>query len=104
MKVVTTLMQSPPWALVVMAICVFLVAEPALAAGAVNLSPVQTILQGIITTLTGPLGKAIATLAVIALGLSWFFGYIDFRQAFMIIVAIAIVAGAATIVATVWGK
>ena len=39
--------------------------SPALAAGTINLSPITNILTGIATTLTGPLGKAMATLAVI---------------------------------------
>ena len=39
--------------------------SPALAAGTINLSPITNILVGISATLTGPLGKAMATLAVI---------------------------------------
>ena len=42
--------------------------SPALAAGTINLSPITNILTGIATTLTGPLGKAMATLAVIGIG------------------------------------
>ena len=78
------------------------VADPAMAQS-IDLSPVTSLLQGIIDTITGPLGIAIATLAVVGIGLSWFFGIIDFRQAMFVVVAIAIVAGAATIVAAIWG-
>ena len=53
--------------------------------------------------MTGPLGIAIATLAVVGIGISWLFGIIDFRQAMFVVVAIAMVAGAATITAAIWG-
>ncbi len=78
-----------------------LVASPALAQS-IDLDPVTNLLQGIIDTITGPLGIAIATLAVVGIGLSWFFGIIDFRQAMFVVIAIAIVASAATIVSAIW--
>ena len=80
---------------------VFMVASPALAQS-IDLNPVTSLLQGIIDTITGPLGIAIATLAVVGIGLSWFFGIIDFRQAMFVVIAIAIVASAATIVSAIW--
>lgn len=48
---------------------VFLAASPALAQS-IDLNPVTSLLQGIIDTITGPLGIAIATLAVVGIGLS----------------------------------
>ncbi|WFE77214.1 TrbC/VirB2 family protein (plasmid) [Roseinatronobacter sp. S2] len=78
-----------------------LAANPALAQS-IDLNPVTSLLQGIIDTITGPLGIAIATLAVVGIGLSWFFGIIDFRQAMFVVIAIAIVASAATIVSSIW--
>ncbi|MFN7002952.1 MAG: TrbC/VirB2 family protein [Roseinatronobacter sp.] len=75
--------------------------SPALAQS-IDLDPVTNLLQGIIDTITGPLGIAIATLAVVGIGLSWFFGIIDFRQAMFVVIAIAIVASAATIVSAIW--
>lgn len=78
-----------------------LAAGPALAQS-IDLDPVTNLLQGIIDTITGPLGIAIATLAVVGIGLSWFFGIIDFRQAMFVVIAIAIVASAATIVSAIW--
>ena len=75
---------------------VMLGGDPAMAQS-IDLSPVTNLLQGIIDTITGPLGIAIATLAVVGVGISWLFGIIDFRQAMFVVVAIAIVAGAATI-------
>lgn len=84
------------------AITVVMVSDPAMAQS-IDLSPVTTLLQGIIDTITGPLGIAIATLAVVGVGISWLFGIIDFRQAMFVVVAIAIVAGAATITSAIWG-
>ena len=77
-------------------------ADPAMAQS-IDLSPVTSLLQGIIDTVTGLLGIAIATLAVVGIGISWLFGIIDFRQAMFVVVAIAMVAGAATITAAIWG-
>lgn len=77
-------------------------ADPAMAQS-IDLSPVTSLLQGIIDTITGPLGIAIATLAVVGVGISWLFGIVDFRQAMYVLVAIALVAGSATLVASVWG-
>lgn len=77
-------------------------ADPAMAQS-IDLSPVTSLLQGIIDTVTGPLGIAIATLAVVGIGISWLFGIIDFRQAMFVVVAIAMVAGAATITSAIWG-
>lgn len=82
---------------------IMLSTSPALAAGAINLSPVTNILVGAASTISGPLGKAIATLAVIGFGVSALLGYLDWRTALYLIAGIAIVAGAAQIVNTVWG-
>ena len=79
-----------------------LVAEPALAQS-IDLSPIQNLLQGIVDALTGPLGVVIATLAVLGVFLSWFFNIIDLRQALWVLVGIAGVAAAPTIVAAVFG-
>ncbi len=79
-----------------------LFAEPALAQS-IDLSPIQTLLQGIVDALTGPLGVVIATLAVLGIFLSWFFNIIDLRQALWVLVGIAGVAAAPTIVAAVFG-
>ena len=79
-----------------------LAADPALAQS-IDLSPIQSLLQGIVDALTGPLGVVIATLAVIGVFLSWFFNIIDLRQALWVLVGIAGVAAAPTIVAAVFG-
>ncbi|GLQ28842.1 TrbC/VirB2 family protein [Sulfitobacter pacificus] len=77
-------------------------AQPALAQS-IDLSPIQDLLQGIVDALTGPLGVVIATLAVLGVFLSWFFNIIDLRQALWVLVGIAGVAAAPTIVAAVFG-
>ncbi len=78
-----------------------MIAEPALAQS-IDLSPVQNLLQGIVDTITGPLGIVIGTLALIGVFLSWLFGILDFRQALWVLVAIAGIAAAPTIVTAIW--
>ena len=78
-----------------------LVAGPVFAQS-IDLSPIQSLLQGIVDALTGPLGVVIATLAVIGVFLSWFFNIIDLRQALWVLVGIAGIAAAPTIVAAVF--
>lgn len=78
------------------------VAEPTLAQS-IDLSPIQNLLQGIVDALTGPLGVVLATLAAIGVFLSWFMNIIDLRQALWVLVGIAGVAAAPTIVAAVFG-
>jgi type IV secretion system protein VirB2 len=75
--------------------------EPSLAAN-IDLSPIQSFLDGIVKQLTGPLGKTAATLAVVASLLTWFFGIIDFRQLLWIVVAIVCIGSASTIVTSLW--
>ena len=83
------------------AITLALLAGPALAQS-IDLSPVQTLLQGIVDAITGPLGIVIGTLALIGVFLSWLFGILDFRQALWVVVAIAGIAAAPTIVSAIW--
>ena len=85
----------------VMTMAFIALAGPALAQS-IDLSPVQTLLQGIVTAITGPLGIVIGTLALIGVFLSWLFGILDFRQALWVLVAIAGIAAAPTIVAAIW--
>ena len=83
------------------AMALVLLAGPALAQS-IDLSPVQTLLQGIVDAITGPLGIVIGTLALIGVFLSWLFGILVFRQALWVVVAIAGIAAAPTIVAAIW--
>ena len=89
--------------LITLAALLIVAAEPALAQS-IDLSPIQSLLQGIVDALTGPLGVVIPTLAVLGVFLSWFFNIIDLRQALWVLVGIAGVAAAPTIVAAVFGS
>ena len=84
-----------------LATLLFAMASPVLAQS-IDLSPIQTLLQGIVDAITGPLGIVIGTLALIGVFLSWLFGILDFRQALWVLVAIAGIAAAPTIVAAIW--
>ena len=88
-------------ATVALTMLLFAMASPALAQS-IDLSPIQTLLQGIVDAITGPLGIVIGTLALIGVFLSWLFGILDFRQALWVLVAIAGIAAAPTIVAAIW--
>lgn len=55
-------------------------------------------LQKIVDILTGTTGRLLATLAVIGFGIAAFFGRISWRRAGEIVIGIAIVFGAASIV------
>ena len=68
-----------------------------------DLSPVQTVLQGIVDALTGPLGLVVGTLALMGVFLAWLFGYIDWSRAIMVLVAVVGVAAAPTLAATIFG-
>ena len=46
--------------------------------------------------------RAIAAFGAIGVFLSWLFGILDFRQALWVVVAIAGIAAAPTIVAAIW--
>ena len=70
---------------------------------ALNLLLFALLAAGIATTLTGPLGRAMATLAVIGIGVAWLMGYVDFRTVVYVVAGIAIVAGASVIVNSMWG-
>jgi type IV secretion system protein VirB2 len=83
------------------AAALIVLAGPAFAQS-IDLSPVQTLLQGIVDAITGPLGIVIGTLALIGVFLSWLFGILDFRQALWVVVAIAGIAAAPTIVSAIW--
>ena len=94
-------MTARPSIVALGAMAFIVLAGPALAQS-IDLSPVQTLLQGIVDAITGPLGIVIGTLALIGVFLSWLFGILDFRQALWVVVAIAGIAAAPTIVAAIW--
>ncbi len=68
------------------------------AAGGAILQPVQSVLQEIVTTLTGPLGVLIGALALVGIGVLWATGRLDVRAAISSIIGIALI-GTALVVA-----
>ena len=74
--------------------------EPAFAQGA---GGIETVLQNIVTLLTGNVAKLLATIAVIIVGIAWMFGYLDLRKAAYVVLGIGILFGASQIVSTISG-
>ena len=72
-------------------------AQPAWAAG--TLSPVQSTLQTLVQTLTGPIATSLAILAVIACGFMAWAGRLTWGLAGSVIFGIVLVFGSAQIVA-----
>lgn len=57
----------------------------------------------ILGLLTGGLGKTVATIAVVIMGLMAMFGKLEWERAFKVILGIAIVFGAASIITAIGG-
>jgi len=73
------------------------VASPAFATGG-TLTPVQSTLQTLVTTLTGPIATSLALLAVIALGFFAWSGRLTWGLAASVIFGIVLVFGSTQIV------
>ena len=73
-------------------------ADPAMAQSGGQLQPVQSTLQTLVQTLTGPIATALAVLAVIACGLFAFVGRLTWGLAGSVIFGIVLVFGSAQIV------
>ncbi len=76
-------------------------AQPAFAQAAG--AGIETILQNIVTLLTGNIFKLLATIAVIVIAIAWMFGYMDLRRAGYWIIGIGVIAGASELVGTIVG-
>ncbi|MDX3804927.1 MAG: TrbC/VirB2 family protein [Bosea sp. (in: a-proteobacteria)] len=74
------------------------VAEAAAQSSGGTLQPVQSTLQQLVSTLTGPIATALATLAVIACGLFAWGGRLTWGIAGSVIFGIVLVFGSAQIV------
>ena len=72
-----------------------LLAEPALAQ---NLDPLENMLQVIVVGLTGPIGRLIAILAVVAAGYMMFTGRLNWPLFLAIFFGVVLVFSAATII------
>jgi type IV secretion system protein VirB2 len=73
-------------------------ASPAFATGGGTLQPVQSTLQTLVQTLTGPISTSLAILAVIALGMLAFVGRLAWGIAGSVIFGIVLVFGSTQIV------
>lgn len=89
--------------LVMAAALLFIFSPDQAAAQTLNLAPVTSFITSITSALTGTLGKAIATLALVGVAITFFFGVIDFRQAMWVIIAIVFIGSASVIVTALWG-
>ncbi|ATG38082.1 Type IV secretory pathway, VirB2 component (pilins) (plasmid) [Phaeobacter piscinae] len=68
-------------------------------ASAQDLSPIQTMLETVESALTGPIGIAVATLAVIGTGFMCMMGRLNWGWFASVIVGIVLIFSAGTIVA-----
>lgn len=84
------------WKHVFLLLPVFLVAaEPALAQ---NLDPLESMLETIVDALTGPIGRLIAIIAVVAAGYMMFTGRLNWPLFLAIFFGVVLVFSAATII------
>ncbi|NNU63856.1 Type IV secretory pathway AvhB2 protein [Rhizobium leguminosarum] len=74
--------------------------EPAFAQAA----GVETVLQNIVTMLTGNIARLLAVIAVIIICIAWMFGYMDLRRAGFWIIGIGGIFGATELVNTIVGS
>lgn len=73
--------------------------EPAFAQSA----GIETVLQNIVTMLTGNIARLMAIIAVIIICIAWMFGYMDLRKAGFWIIGIGGIFGATELVNTIVG-
>jgi type IV secretion system protein VirB2 len=79
-----------------------LLASPALAQAAGG-ADATTLLQNIVTYLTGSVARLLAIIAIVVVGIVWMFGLFDLRRAALVVLGIIVVFGAAQIVTTLTG-
>lgn len=78
---------------------VVMMVEPAFAQAA----GIESVLQNIVTMLTGNIAKLLAVIAVIVICIAWMFGYMDLRRAGFWIIGIGGIFGATELVNTIVG-
>lgn len=66
-------------------------------------SPMGAVLCGLVAWLTGPTGRALATLAIIIIGVGALMGKVSWGMAIIVAIGIAIVFGAPTILTLLGG-
>jgi type IV secretion system protein VirB2 len=96
-KAIQTLWNNLPLRHIIpMLALVLVMTEPSYAQ---NFDGIQTTLDAIVQAITGPLGIAVATLAVVAVGVVFMMGRMDWMFAASIVLGIAVMFGAANFVA-----
>lgn len=95
MKYLTALLKRHGAVLLAVLPIVLVMAEPA---AAQNLDPLQNMLQTVVTALTGPIGRLIAILAVVAAGYMMFTGRLNWPLFLAIFLGVVLVFSAATII------
>ncbi len=98
--------SSTKTALLCLGVCAataLVMAEPGLAQAG-GTGSAETMLQAIVTFLTGNVGKLLAVVALIATAISWMFGAIDLRQAGSVFIGIVVLASAKTFVDLIWSS
>ena len=63
-----------------------------------DLSPIATMFETILAAMTGPIGVAVATLAIIGVGLTCLFGRVNFGWFGAVVVGVVLIFSADTIV------
>lgn len=92
-----------PVAAIILMATVFAIGMAEPAAAQATGGGIETVLQNIVTLLTGNVAKLLATIAVIVVGIAWMFGYLDLRKAAYVVLGIGIIFGAAQLVSTISG-
>ncbi|MBB5073969.1 type IV secretion system protein VirB2 [Bartonella callosciuri] len=69
-----------------------------------GLGNIDSVLDNIVSMMTGSTAKLIAIICVAAVGIGWMYGFIDLRKAAYCIIGIGIVFGAPTLVTKLVGS
>ena len=84
----------------------FVMSNPAFAqaTGGSGLSGVTTVLQQIITFVIGPFGKALCTLAIMAVAIGWLMGRLEAEKALIVLIAMSVLMSAPAIASLFTGQ
>jgi type IV secretory pathway VirB2 component (pilin) len=96
------------WHLVILlavGVCVSMLPDAALAGGgAPGSNAIEQVFCNIVILLTGQTGKAVATVAIIAVGVGALLGKVSWAMALIVALGVALIFGAATIVQALGGN
>ncbi|WP_042995454.1 TrbC/VirB2 family protein [Bartonella quintana] len=100
-----TISRNIIFIVIMLLLTALIVSNPSYAASSTSgLGNVDSVLQNIVTMMTGTTAKLIAIICVAAVGIGWMSGFIDLRKAAYCILGIGIVFGAPTLVSTLMGS